>query len=806
MQMKSPSFSGEQPAVRRAVEAPRVLRSLEEDSEKVILAKFTPEQQKEIRYRQQVLSSLAYFIGKDFSLPIKLGKPGSGWMWNFIKNIVFADPKDLLEKPLDYLRFVISHEAGHRRISRVEGIIPPEIWSLEGFAFMMNTIEDPRDNNFVAESYPKFREQMTGVYKGRFEPDGEAKEKAMKLLGRHPRFMQAGFEYMKLWFRELRGQDVVVTPELPDDVKAVVNATKDAARDSWLRYPSRQEADASEDIIKQYATLSYEINRDDVWPLFKTLVEKDIEDQKTQELLKQMQKELQKKLQEELEKNTDQNPEGPEEPENILPSDEPSNDEAPRNDTDENSENNEPSSDSGYSEDTEGEGAGGETTENASAPESENAPDNDTNEGKEDEPSVSSDLTKTLTPEEQKALEKAIEESLTADKDDAPEGSKGKAQAIDLDSLSPELLKKIQEFIETLPPKKQEELLEKAKGAIKEFEKEMNKALEGKLVKMPGGDGEPDEPPKPEEGDPNADGEAEFEGKAPEPFDENNFRLYKERIQKELQKDDNEYERRRREVLPLLDKLEEELRPLFVTPQNTAWEGGYATGKRIDIKKRIQETAHGVSAMESMAWQKREHRDEKKSAVILLVDISSSGRENKRFNETFKAVIALAEVFNRMEVPFEILGFDDTMTEYLHFGQSLSHDIREQIGGMPAGIEARCCKICGEEHCTTDLGWAISVAQERLQAHVADQKILFVLSDGKSAESPKHPRETFDIPSIITTMTTQSNIRPIGLGVGKGTRNIAAYLPRNMSNVTVEEMVQRLAGLVKSSIAEGSRF
>src|SRR3990170_4542449 len=78
-----------------------------------ILGQFSPEQQQDIRYRQQVLSSLAYFIGKDFRIPVELNEPGQGWHWDFAENKIRIDPQDLVEKPLDYLRFVISHEGGH---------------------------------------------------------------------------------------------------------------------------------------------------------------------------------------------------------------------------------------------------------------------------------------------------------------------------------------------------------------------------------------------------------------------------------------------------------------------------------------------------------------------------------------------------------------------------------------------------------------------------------------------------------------------------------------------------------------------
>lgn len=80
-----------------------VYRALDRRKEKDLLAEFTPEQQAEIKQKQQILSSLAYFIGKDFRMPVELNEPGAGWHWDFQENVIRIDPKDLLEKPMDYL-------------------------------------------------------------------------------------------------------------------------------------------------------------------------------------------------------------------------------------------------------------------------------------------------------------------------------------------------------------------------------------------------------------------------------------------------------------------------------------------------------------------------------------------------------------------------------------------------------------------------------------------------------------------------------------------------------------------------------
>ncbi len=256
------------------------------------LERFSEDDRKVIEDRLHVLSSLAYFIGKDYGMKVEVN-PDKGWHWDFDKNIVRADPDDLLTKPIEFLRFVMSHEAGHRRISRVKGVIPDKVWQLPAFSFMMNVIEDPRDNNFVADNIPHFRDEMKYAYGPESEDakfETEMQEEANKKFGKEPRFMQAGFEYMKLWYKVSTGEKPELSPDLPDDVREVVLKTYDAAKRSWNTYPSFNEADngvihqgkqlTGEETITEYARASFQINYTEVWPYFKTLIDKDIEDAK----------------------------------------------------------------------------------------------------------------------------------------------------------------------------------------------------------------------------------------------------------------------------------------------------------------------------------------------------------------------------------------------------------------------------------------------------------------------------------------------------------------------------------------------
>jgi len=687
-------------------ESPTVLHALRKDNQTEILGHFSPEQQIEIRHRQQVLSSLAYFIGKDFQIPVELNQPGAGWHWDFGQNKIRIDPQDLVEKPMDYLRFVISHEGGHRRISRTEQI-PSDVWRQPGFSFMMNAIEDPRTNNFVAEAYPRFGDQMDVAYQEDLDFEGKAKGKAKEDLGYTPRFMQAGFEYIKQWYKETQGDTSgSLSEDLPDEVRTVVEQTVNSARDSWLRYPSKAEADESEELIRQYANVSYEINRDEVWPEFKKLVDADMEDQKLQEMMKDMQ----------------------------------------------------------------GDGEGGEGQQG-----------------------LPQDLRNNLTEEEQRELEEAMQNGQPSNQ--TGQEGKGQPRIIDLDSLSEGLKQKIKDYIDSLPEEVKRELAEKAKKALEDFEREVNAEFEGKLSDNPEKKAERGELADAKKTDRPTDSDDQRERQSEQTPDQKRFR---DLIEKTLRGDENVYEEYRRDVLPLIDALETDLREIFVARRTQKWQSGFKTGKRIDIKKRMQEKALGISAVESRAWQKRELPSEKDYAISLLVDLSGS-MQGQKIRETFKAAVVLAEVLNRLSINTEILGFNDRLYEYQPFGQDMSREVREHMGGILQEVNTPAARY-------NDDGWAVQQASERLAGQKAAEKFLFVLSDGLPEESGAHPKSQYELGKIIARIMQDTDQKLIGLGIGPGTDHVERYYPNSVANIGVREMSTKLADVIREAIANYDTF
>lgn len=682
------------------------LNAMLKRSQTEILGGFSPDQQQTIQHNLHVLSGLGYFIGKDFKMPIELNEPGQGWHWDFQSNRTRVDPQDLLERPMDELRFIISHEGCHRRISRVADV-PLEVWKQPGFSFMTNAIEDPRVNNFGVDAYPRLKNQMDQVYRSNLDFETKAKEKAKDNLGFQPKFIQAGFEYIKQWFKEVNGQEVSLSEDLPDDVKEVVLATLEAARDSWWRYPSRTEANQGEPIIHEYANVSYEINRDHVWPEFKKLVEKDMENEKIQQMMQDMQGERK--------------------------------------------------------------------------------------EGEEDQPGsgqgVPQDLSDRLSDGQKQELSGTL--------------ANGKDKPIDPDSLSDELKQKIKDYIDSLPDDIKKKLEDKAKQALKDLEGEINEDLEGHLS---------DDPKKKAEREVEK-GEKTLDAKASDKTfdtdvrrredDEEAQRQFRDLLEKSLKEDESVYERERKEVLPIIDELEKDLREIFVQRRAQRWETGHKSGKRIDITRRMQEKAKGIPAVESKAWQKRELPQKEDYAVSLLVDLSGSMKDGGKIDETFKAAIVLAEVLNRLSINTEILGFNDRLYVYQDFGQNMSQDIRRNMGGILE--EVHDTSGTGKARWNDD-GWALQQASERLARQKEREKFIFVLSDGTPVESSMHPRETYELSKIVNNIIKGTDQKLIGLGIGSGTEHVERYYPNSIANINVRQMAEKLADVIREVISNYGSF
>lgn len=650
-------------------------------------------QRKQVKRKLRELSAIAKFIGKDFKIPVKASKPGAGWYWNFRDNEIFADPVDLLEKEDSYLKFVIAHEGSHRRITRIPESMKETIQQ-PGFMFMVNCVEDPRVNNFLADSYPAMRGDMVYAYQQDMQIEQWAKEKSGDR--QTPRFVQAGFELIKQWSRDEAEKEMELSEGLPDDVREAVDACLDAAQEAWWTYPSRAEADSGEDEIMKYSELSLRIMEEQIWPHLLPLYEADVEDRAEQ-------------LQEQMQQNMDEEAGGP-----GLDMPSPP----------------------GVSSDT------GEPNEPEQTPE----PAPGSNQPNSPEP------TPELTDEQkQAAREQAAKE---------------------LEDLAGELADKLGSWV----------------GDSKDDSTPLPDLPEPEDVpELPS----PEAPPTEEileEAPPSPVGSLEPPPVVPD------FKSALEGIYE----GQNAYEEIRHDLAPIINSLEQDLRAIFVARSQHRYKAGFNTGRRINISKRMQEKAQGISAVESRSWERRELPSEKDYAISLLVDLSGS-MNGAKINETFKAVVVLAEVLNRLGINMEILGFNEVLHEFKPFGRRIEKSQQESLGEMLDEVRSY--------HASwNDDGWAIQQASERLDRQRQSEKFLIVLSDGEPAPSAIHGGAEYDLKTVVQTITSSTHQKILGLGIGPNTEHVARYYPNSLADVSIEQMAETIADVLRDVIERPQTF
>lgn len=230
-----------------------------------------------VKQRLRVLSSLAQFVGQNLKIPVEIAQADGGWGTNAQRTALTAPAEDLVNADFDQLRHQVSTEAGRVRISRMDAIESGR-WEQPGYAYLTEFMEKARGDNYVAEHYPRFAENLPANLMIEGQKLESSLEAAEKTWGFRPRFMQAGQALYWRWYEELTGKKSPFPLEVSQEVQSMVEAMAPHAHDAWWLYPAKPEADADEGTIDLYAQQSRQVIDDLVWPLFEQLVALDLED------------------------------------------------------------------------------------------------------------------------------------------------------------------------------------------------------------------------------------------------------------------------------------------------------------------------------------------------------------------------------------------------------------------------------------------------------------------------------------------------------------------------------------------------
>lgn len=238
---------------------------------------------------------IALIMGGDYNMTVGVGPWGSGWSWDFVHNHVNMDARDLATEPEDVVKGVAAHEGSHRLVSRTENVM--SMWQEPGFSYGFNAVEDPRANEGGMHFNPGTRDWIRSYIERDLESEDKLNyqkfEKAMdKSLGYIPDIGKWGAEMIRFWYeKEISGEMVTdedkkkFLDQIPGkEVRDTVEKTIDFFEEYYKTIPDSKDEMDIQSKAKQ-AGINYMNN---IWPIYKQLVEKSIKDQAMANMVKDM--------------------------------------------------------------------------------------------------------------------------------------------------------------------------------------------------------------------------------------------------------------------------------------------------------------------------------------------------------------------------------------------------------------------------------------------------------------------------------------------------------------------------------------
>lgn len=265
-------------------------------------------------------------------------------------------------------------------------------------------------------------------------------------------------------------------------------------------------------------------------------------------------------------------------------------------------------------------------------------------------------------------------------KEAAKEAPEKEAPPIPMDKLSPELQKALKENFDKLSKEKQEALKEAAKQNLEKLEDELVKEFSGKLEEQPA--------------ETHAEHKKQMQEKAKRESAEKQKEAEKSAEEEKIKKELEEIERRQaglkeqagvyeatyQEIRELDEVLYQRLETIF-SPNIKERVKLKASGAKINLPAVFKWEAGreaGGKSVESRIFESVEIPEKKDYAITMVVDLSGS-MQGVRIHETFKGVVLLSEVLNRLGVKNEVLGFSNNVWKFKDINEDLNDVIRNRM-------------------------------------------------------------------------------------------------------------------------------
>lgn len=690
------------------------------------------------------LKAIARMVGGDWGMEVELGEPGTGSYFDHANNSIQFDPLHVADpERVKMAEFVAAHEGGHRAITRGPDALgldrkkAKELYGTLGFAYGLNALEDPADNDWWSKKYEGLEPIVKEIYDKMFAQDAAILgtpeiHKIVARLGSAPRFAHFGSELIRFWHTGEFSKGIT------NDVRRALERVKKAATEYFHDLPGTHPRESE---VVESAQRRFTVFLKRVWPEMERLVREDLADERLRKMVEEgLEEKLPKELREELERKMREALE--------------------------------------------------EMAKEIEEEESD----------KKDELSQEAETLRELAKKiRQQAQDKSAKEK--ADAEEAAqelearaaareaeimkisEGKSSSGKPVPLDKLSPELRQALEKAYGKLDVKTRARLEKAARESLEKLEDKMNEDLKGKL--------DPTAPLSHEELRKQAERKTAQQEKEIKAREEEDRAKYE--IKKALEGEKTAYDRAYAAVKPMIDLLADDIDRLFLPKRHPRWSGHFPVGGRLDLRKAMQVEAQPELYTE--LWERKTIPEKRDYSFTILIDLSGS-MGGKTIEETFKGVVLLVEALARVGIDVEILGFQNKLIEFKNFDDQLDDNVRHKMNGMP--LEVMNINPGGNNGADwNDDGYAVETAAKRLGERTSREKFLVVFSDGEPAPSDAHAGKRWDLSKVVEKIRAEKNVRPVGVGLGAETEHVRKYYPNSVVIPNVNELSPELAGLLE---------
>jgi hypothetical protein len=735
----------------------------------------------------QTLEIIAKRVGGDFRMKVKLGEPGGGSFFNPEDGSITFDPLNINTDP-DSAKFVAGHEGAHRAITpspKEIGLSQEQIqenYSQIGFGYLQNAIEDPAVNDWMRKRFPGLDEYVKKTYDKEFQEEGVVlgTPKVLMIaaqLGYWPKFAQYGSEVIRDWHQ---GR---FSKKLDPAVEKALKRTIDDARKSRTTIPNPEKMDRKE--IISTAQERFRINTEDIWPEVKKLVEMDLRTEEQRQMMKEFrrkQKELiqkekalkeaqaqgnsqrEKELQKEIDSLKQELDPFNKLPEEVKKELQEQIDKAIKELSEKLNKEIEEKKKRAQKAKEKQEELEREIKELEEKAKSAS--------GKEKEELEKQIKQKKAEKLEQEIKQKQAEQELKDIQDALEDIQSGEEMPYPEDKLSDKTKQELDKLRNNLPHKKKKEIEENARKKLENFEDAINKEMEGKLT-----EDRSESHRERREREENEKRAAEERRKT-----EEERRDLEKRLEEMRREKMTEYDKTYEKVVDIINQLYNRLKKFFLPQRHPRWQKGYPTGHRLDLGEAMQAEADPKHLKK--IWERKTIPHKSDFRFSILVDLSRSMRKpEQKIEETFKGVVVLAEVLEKLGIRYEILGFQDTIIPYKEFKDKLNKELRDKLS--TAKKEPFDEAVHNQADWNSD-GYCLQKAYQRLLKNIGKNNFLIVLSDGLPEPDPAHSGPEYELDKVIKNIIEKRKVKLIGIGLGPNTEHVKEYYPCGFANMPMK--------------------